>query len=576
MLTSPPAARGFLVAVVVAFVLPGVTSTSCDSETHSSDDGSLLATWSRQHRSLGRAEEPRASQSTGCKGRRPLGLASSGGGFRAMWNSVAVTRAMGAIGYWPAVTHLSSVSGSSWFSSQLAFSREYFLNATAAEGSWGLIDYIRHYGARIDAVISSGKIADDLGPTGEGPCSVVEPLWKDALKTIAEDLNLPVLNWLEFITAIFNPFIEDFGSATYATAERQGLLNVTLMQCVSIPPTAWSAKNGEPTNLELEMQGNPLNYSIPACYIAPSSPKEASDWLFFPKSPLTVKQTGAELMLPRDPRIATITAASSAAEGFAGSKTLASQNLQNISSFLALFLEQCLPANLQNLGVPADGSVQAKYPTYRLIDGGYTESTSAAFNLGKMQADCRAGKVDCSRGKRLMIVGHMKRKAFPVLFSEPGVKPGQPSLEAGSIGAAFPGNLAPMPTIFREQFSELQNISGGWKEYIPGPKNIGTNHNSSRYFMGNLTTVNNSWFNVIGNDTVEVVLIEPSQMDVDTLQTPKPNGNFIDDLVGKLVRDKFGDTNLPQEVEYGPTNVLQESSLRHIFKQPDFARFFSD
>lgn len=574
MLTSPPAARGFLVAVVVAFVLPGVTSTSCDSETCSSDDGSLLATWSRQHRSLGRAEEARVAsqctQSNGCKRRRPLGLASSGGGFRAMWNSVAVTRAMGATGYLPAVTHLSSVSGSSWFSSQFTFSREFFLNATAAEGSWSLIDYIRHWGARYDAVISSGKIADDLGPSGEGLCSVVEPLWKDALKLFTEELNLPVLNWLEFITGFLNPFIEDFGSATYATAERHGLLNVTLMQCVSIPPTAWSAKNGEPTNLELEMQGNPLNYSIPACYVAPGSHKEASDWLLFPKSPLTVKQTGAELMLPRDPRIATITAASSAAEGFAGSKTLASQNLHNASSYLASFLEQCLPANLQNLAVPADGSVEAKYPTYRLIDGGYTESTSAAFNLGKMQADCRAGRVDCSRGKRLMIVGHMKRKAFPVLFSQPGTKPGQPSLEAGSIGAAFPGNLAPMPTIFKEQFHEVH-----WKEYIPAPLNILTNHTSSQYFIGTLTTVNNSWFNVIGDDHVEVALIEPSQEEVDTLQTPNAR-NFIDALVGKLVRGKFSDTDLPQEVEYGPTNALQESSLRQLFKQPEFTRFFSD
>jgi len=379
---------------------------------------------------------------------------------------------------------------------------------------------------------------------------------------------MPLLNWLSYITGLLNPFIADIGSATYANTKKSALLDVTLMQCVSIPPNAWTAKDGIATNLDLEMDGTTFDYSIPTCHVTANSDKDASSWLTFPRGTLIVKQTGKELILPEDPRIATITAASSAAEGFAGSKTLATQNLRNMTSLFSPLIEACLPAKLQNLAVPADGSISAVYPTYSLIDGGFTEVTSAAFNLGKMQADCRTGKFDCTGGLRLMISCHVKGTSLPVLFRHPGINPGQPSLLAGSIGAAFPGNLAPMPTIFDAEFSELEN----WTDYVPAAENGGT---ASRYWTGYLTTVSNSWYNVLGGERVQVALIEANQMDVATDQTPEPDTNFIVALVGKLVQDAFGDTTDSQVEEYAATNELQEKNMRQAFMQPGLANFLS-
>jgi len=516
----------------------------------------MLATWRRLH-STGSAPL-----------RRPLGLASSGGGFRAMWNAMATTRALGATGHFGSVTHLSTVSGSSWFSSQLAFNREFFLNATAAEGSWSLTEYIRYWSAQYDNEIISGNIGNTLGPGGIGACSFIDDEWKKTLLYLTGELYMPLLNWLQYITGLLNPFIPDIETATYATAKQSGLLDVTLMQCSSIPPNAWTAKYGIAWSLDLEMNGTAFDYSIPTCYVPAKSDKDASSWLTFPLGPLIVKQTGKELMLPEDPRIATITAASSAAEGFAGSKTLATQNLRNMTSSKNPIIESCLPANLQNLAVPTDGTIAAEYPTYSLIDGGYTEVTSAAFNLGKMQADCRMGKFDCTGGLRLMISCHMKGTSLPVLFRHPGIEPGQPSLLAGYVGAAFPGNLAPMPTIFDAQFSELEN----WTVYVPAAENGG---NASRYWTGYLTTVSNSWYNVVGGERVQVALFEANQIEVATDATPKPDTNLIIELVGKMVQQAFGDTTKSQVEEYAATNELQEKNLRQAFMQPDLADFLS-
>jgi len=231
---------------------------------------------------------------------------------------------------------------------------------------------------------------------------------------------------------------------------------------------------------------------------------------------------------------------------------------------------------MQNLAVPAQGTSNAHYPSHRLVDGGYTEVTSAAFNLGRMQADCSAGKFDCSDGLRLIIFNHCHQKsstsscdaAFTQLFTIPGYAPGQVS----DVGAAtsFPGNLAPTPTIFAEKLSDLV----GWKTYVPSEDNAG--FPGSRYWLGTVTTVSNSWFDVQGGETVRVALFQPQQhlpTDASPLPEVNPDASYLDQIIQKLeielggyVQAAFGDTTQVQDQVYGPPNELQETALMPILR----------
>merc|ERR1712113_902394 len=130
-----------------------------------------------------------------------------------------------------------------------------------------------------------------------------------------------------------------------------------------------------------------------------------------------------------------------------------------------------------------------------------------------MQSDCQAEKFDCSKGMRMMIFDHDNGLGLQPLFTLPDVRPGEPNKFAGSVGAAFPGNIAPMPTIFKEGYKELE----GWKTYISAKENGGT---AARYWNGTLTTVSNGWFNVVGGHKVKVVLFEPGQLQLTTEQMP--------------------------------------------------------
>lgn len=79
--------------------------------------------------------------------RPPLIVAFSGGGMRAMTTSMAITKAMFQLeggSAWPRVTHLSSVSGGTWFSSQLVYSAR--LYSSLADPSIGVDTTISDWG----------------------------------------------------------------------------------------------------------------------------------------------------------------------------------------------------------------------------------------------------------------------------------------------------------------------------------------------------------------------------------------------------------------------------------------------
>merc|ERR1712113_1142258 len=99
------------------------------------------------------------------------------------------------------------------------------------------------------------------------------------------------------------------------------------MQCSSLPPDAWLSRGTSVEAYALKMGGSVFDYSVPVCHVTAGPDTDYSGWLLFPKEPLTVGDDGAQLELPADPLIATVAAASSAAEGVWASPTLTQQFL---------------------------------------------------------------------------------------------------------------------------------------------------------------------------------------------------------------------------------------------------------
>lgn len=498
-----------------------------------------------------------------------------------MWTDFAVTRALAASGSLGSVTHLSSVSGSAWFSSLFTYSQDFFDHAT---GKGSLVGYISQWADKYEEVLKSGEVASGLGPTRGNLCRPVVEMFKRVLESFTGNANLRLTNWLAYIEeAVLAPFVPN-AEATFGTARKvAGAAGVTLMQCSTLPPAAWQKVGDTTMNTDLRMGGKNVSFLIPACYVAPGASTDASGWLLHSPQPLTFGNGSLPLKLPEDPKISMSTAASSAAEGKYASKPLTMQEIEDATSGLVpgidpfgvfqksvdqlnSLLETCLPAGLQNLAVPLEGTLNALYPTYRLIDGGYTETTSAAFNVGKMQADCRAGRFDCAE-KKLIIFSMASpggdSKDLRQLFSEPGVAPGE-------VVAYAEGDYpAPRPTIFREKWSEVEKL---FRPYVPASMNNGT---SSRWLNTTLHTVTNAWYNVHEGDAVEVALFQP-RISVATDQVPAVEVNSINPLerlqqsitaaLAAKAGNFFGFTNRSQAKEYGPPNVLQEKMLLPILE----------
>ena len=86
------------------------------------------------------------SPSSNTAPRAPTAIASSGGGFRAMTASMSVARALAIDDHWDKITHMSSVSGGTWFSAQMAYSDWFYRNVM--DPQVGLEEVVREWGER--------------------------------------------------------------------------------------------------------------------------------------------------------------------------------------------------------------------------------------------------------------------------------------------------------------------------------------------------------------------------------------------------------------------------------------------
>merc|ERR1712159_266863 len=156
-------------------------------------------------------------------------------------------------------------------------------------------DWVAHYGTIYDKSIEGFKLGHPL-PT---PSSVCQDALGDAVGSILADNSCPIGAWLEYIGLLFRMDIPNIGCAGMTTTPRMASYN--MLQCMSIPPDSFLWKDGnEVVNTALNMNGQPVNFSIPACF---SLENGSGEWVVHPKGPLTIGKNGEQgpVPLPADP-----------------------------------------------------------------------------------------------------------------------------------------------------------------------------------------------------------------------------------------------------------------------------------
>ena len=288
-----------------------------------------------------------------------IAIAMSGGGFRAMTASMAVARGLATAGWagsnaWSDVTHVSSVSGGSWFSSQFVYSGTFYRQVTGTSvgiekvvEDWGI-----EYTTAMRASIRSGSLRT-LDPAADanvcsGSCTDTRRLIALALDFIQRLTENPLIEWEPWVGTflgqyIANTFPVSNSSATYVDAPRNGLSSATLIQGLVFPPDAFTPGTAAGARATLvcdtEDAQDGLNQrlnssTVPLGYVAPGPDTAFSGFNVPPEVRafnLSVNGQLHTLRLPEKPRISTITGASSAALGPVASPSM----LQFVADTLA-------------------------------------------------------------------------------------------------------------------------------------------------------------------------------------------------------------------------------------------------
>jgi hypothetical protein len=207
----------------------------------------------------------------------------------------------------------------------------------------------------------------------------------------------------------------------------------------------------------------------------------------------------------------------------------------------------CMPLGLQNLSPPVGGPLPDEtsswLPTYRYLDGGYTDNSGLTHTIARMQADCSApnSMYDCSEGVRAA-----------VMFS--GSRDPTPKVDA--MFADYTGNT-PFPNIAGPGYP-IQIFKQGW----PGNDDPGwtmySNHTYRFHFkngtemvpetvvswvwQGNVTTVDNAAFGVAAGTQVNLALFMADHPSEDKIISTGSNATFAFSTVYSQVAQVHADS----------------------------------
>lgn len=466
--------------------------------------------------------------------RKPFTFAAGGGGFKTMVQAMAFARAMGD---WSIVSHLTSNSGGNWFASQFVYSQSFFSKVTNPNIDIG--EVVAEWGAHYEETVAAAMAASlevftvfDAATSRVPPCPKAKKLIEDVMVPLSNEKGLPAAKWMPFNALLLGYEIPDIESLRYGQRDMSGLATATLVQQTALPPDVWTSGKATARLMVTTADGyagsefNSSHATLPIAHVV--RPSGSSSW-YAGSNVNSISRVSKQKTSPLPlldsalpPLLLEVAAASSSAYGALGSPTLIDALIQEkISGVKQAIVKQCLPLGIETQAAPlltpeadvVDSSsrrLMAPLPPddflFRFLDGCYADDTGAAMALAQMQANCRAGELDCSGEVpyRLLILDDLTYDPLR-------------NLMAGSLTGSCPNNTIcpyadywhparPSAQIFAESFPE-----SGWKPYATADTYSGEGrvkgNVTSMYWEGTLTTVDNKWFGVVGGDKVSVIYL---------------------------------------------------------------------
>jgi len=424
--------------------------------------------------------------------RRPFAIASSGGGFRAMTASMGMHRALLEEQLLGQVTHMSGVSGSSWFLAAAMFGRGFAaqLGNLQVPLETLLQETAANYTKALQHALATGKLSMKPRFASTRECGLFGRVELRLICSIVLSFfgNAPALDHLAFTEA----FLPSFGPniSTIATASRLSLHDKTVLFNTALLNDVWVTPTGRTEPARVRIAGGladnqfPAHRAVPAAYAispTPSDPVSNIEGRWEPAE-LTASHVLQDngsilpLALPPNPTAVFLAAASSAAAAFLASPSEGDSVLRTLKVPAA-----CAAAGLQELAVPIGN-------TFRLADPYVTDNTGAAAVLARMQRDCRQPRpvLDCQDSPRftLVVLAYFGNNSLHADVNELFT-----TSKWGGPSAIFAGS------------------SPSWHDFTVFPTSAESSYHSIHHWAGIVRTVDNVLFGVRSGDDVRLQLI---------------------------------------------------------------------
>lgn len=389
----------------------------------------------------------------------PWGVAIAGNGLMAEAAAAGVFRLMAEGGVLDKISSISSVSGGTWFTNQLAFSKEYFQGVT-----------------------------DPKTPIDEWYTSYQGTVMEGMVETIMSGET----HWEGMVASMYTSFDNTLRDMPALQANMAGFKGADLLFSTTL--LGKSLMSDGSTVVEFSSEGKPTFFSNPAYWVIPT--EGFAHWMV-PGVDLknatwtagSESTTNPGDILP-EPTVTKIGSMSSAANGITAGPEL-SKLFEPQSQYIDTFGSGLNPDN----GICTTAGFGCSFPSMMAIDGCYTDNLGFALNVGYLQRkfprkNLRMMGISaevCERSTDPMCIQSVNGSAFRSLFANSPY----PTVE-GWLPAIVPG---PNRTIFAESITDEQAFGQV------------TGHGGMSFVTGTFTTVRNDYFGVAAGTKVAIVIL---------------------------------------------------------------------